>query len=182
MTHPAAYMRWASFLLLAMTLVLFACNNEGGIKPRKKNLEGTYVGKAEVIERYYLNGTLIRDTAFVLEDVLHITEIDRKAYRYSFSLDTEMDEYLNVPSLIEGEWPVDSTYYSWWEGFEPSSAYAYDYKKHWIFKPKEDSVFFRLAHYPYEPWQVDRLDVDGNPTGYYDYHEHEWDYILRAKR
>lgn len=162
-----------SLLLFATILVLVSCGNN---EDQFQNLTGTYIGTATINEKVYYDYEMIFDTTYVVTDQLKVSGIDISKRIYNMDLVSNFRTYYNGVPMQAADFELDENFTIWY-GFD-EYGYTVDNKQHFVFDPQQDTVYFRLAHFPYGPTIVDDPDSIGH------YHEilHEWDYVLSAKR
>lgn len=158
-------------MLFPILFLIVSCNKENGAS----NIAGTYLGTATVEEQVLRDGMVVFDTSFTTTEQLVVTAIDVANREYHFELMSAFKTYYNQSPLEPTRYFLDDNY-TVWEGLD-EYGYTYDNKKHWIFDPQQDTVYFYLAHAPYESTVVDNPDSIGHS-----YEElHTWNYVLRAE-
>lgn len=164
-----------TFLFAIVCLLIAACTQvPHEILSTVEDLSGTYYGSAKVLERLERDGVIVMEEEYSLEDHLIITEIDKDVFHYQVSLQTQ---YNKETLLFDGERYFGEDFH-FSEGYDPTYGYSYDNKQEWQFYPKEDRVYLKLEHIPYEPAYIDDPDNPGNTIA----EVYTRSYILEAKR
>ena len=158
------------------TLFLISILSANCDRTRKNNIAGTYYGSAIIEEQVSIDGMVIFDTTFTTTDQLIVREVNAFNKHYHFELISGFKTYYNQSPLNPTDYILEENYVLW-EGLD-EYGYTYDDKKHWIFDPIQDTVYFRLARFPYGPTIIDNPDS----IGHYFEELHTWSYVLRAER
>jgi len=162
------------------TLLLISFISSGCDKIGKGTIQtditGTYTGIATIEEQILLDGEVIFDTSYSSLDQLIVNGVDIANKEYHFELKTTFKTYYDQAPLDPTNYILDENW-TVWEGLD-EFGYTYDNKKHWVFDPLQDTVYFRLARAPYGPTIIDNPDS----VGHYFEELHTWNYVLRAQQ
>lgn len=159
---------------------------EPAAEEKLPDVSGTYIGTAEITEEIYRDGVLVFDTAMTSEDRLEISQSADNEGQYNIRVITPFrpQNGAETPYISsQGQHYIHEPYYFTDKyivsvGYERDIGYTYDEKKHWVFDPAADTVFFRLQRAPSYTTQLSETDSAGNPIE----ELHNWDYVFRGER